>query len=300
MTNDDARDPLFRSLLQVDVAAVSDAGRVRKNNEDHFLVGRLGRSLELLQTNLPEGDLPPRYEESGWFFVVADGMGGAEAGEVASRIAIEAGLFHHLARPAWFFEGDADAAARVLERMRDLIDRVQGDVLRVARSDQSLAGMGTTLTAAYLTGANLFLAHVGDSRAYLFRRGRLIQLTRDQTVVQQLVDQGSIGPEAAAKHPLRHVLAHAIGAGDGAPLAAELQHLGLGDGDRLLMCSDGVTEAIDDVGLAEILGRPHSAREACEAVLALALANGGPDNTTAIVADVRLEGGEGETQTLEI
>jgi protein phosphatase len=300
VTNDDARDPLFRSLLQVDVAAVSDPGRVRKNNEDHFLVGRLGRSLELLQTNLPEGDLPPRYEESGWFFVVADGMGGAEAGEVASRIAIEAGLFHHLARPAWFFEGDGDAAARVLERMRDLIDRVQGDVLRVARSDQSLAGMGTTLTAAYLTGANLFLAHVGDSRAYLFRRGRLIQLTRDQTVVQQLVDQGSIGPEAAAKHPLRHVLAHAIGAGDGAPLAAELQHLGLGDGDRLLICSDGVTEAIDDGGLAEILGRPQSAREACDAVLAQALANGGPDNTTAIVADVRLEGGEGETQTLDI
>lgn len=300
MTNDDARDPLFRSLLQVDVAAASDPGKVRKNNEDHFLVGRLGRSLELLETNLPEGDLPPRYEESGWFFVVADGMGGAEAGEVASRIAIEAGLFHHLARPSWFFEGDADAAARVLERMRELIDRVQGDVLRVARSDQSLAGMGTTLTAAYLTGANLFLAHVGDSRAYLFRRGRLIQLTRDQTIVQQLVDQGSIGPEAAAKHPLRHVLAHAIGAGDGGPLAAELQHLGLGDGDRLLMCSDGVTEAIDDAGLAEILGRQRSAREACDAVLAQALANGGPDNTTAIVADVRLEGGEGETQTLDL
>lgn len=213
--NDDAHEPLFRSLLEVDVAAASHPGKVRKNNEDHFLVGRLGRSLELLGTNLPEGDLPPRYEESGWFVVVADGMGGAEAGEVASRIAIEAGLFHHLARPAWFFDGDLGAAGRILDRMRELLDRIQDDVLRVANSDHSLAGMGTTLTVAYLTGGNLFLAHVGDSRAYLYRRGRLNQLTRDQTLVQQLVDQGSIEPEAATKHPLRHVLAHAIGAGEG-------------------------------------------------------------------------------------
>ncbi|MCB1008884.1 MAG: serine/threonine-protein phosphatase [Acidobacteria bacterium] len=299
MPNDDAHEPLFRSLLEVDVAAASHPGKVRKNNEDHFLVGRLGRSLELLGTNLPEGDLPPRYEESGWFVVVADGMGGAEAGEVASRIAIEAGLFHHLARPAWFFDGDLGAAGRILDRMRELLDRIQDDVLRVANSDHSLAGMGTTLTVAYLTGGNLFLAHVGDSRAYLYRRGRLNQLTRDQTLVQQLVDQGSIEPEAATKHPLRHVLAHAIGAGEGGPLAAELQHLTLGDGDRLLLCSDGVTEAVDDAALAEILGRATSAQAACDEVLARALDNGGPDNTTVIVADVRLLGGEADTVTMD-
>jgi len=297
--NDDAQDPLFRSLLEVEVAAVSHPGKVRENNEDHFLVGRLGRALELLDTNLPEGDLPPRYEESGWFIVVADGMGGAEAGEVASRIAIEAGLFHHLARPAWYFDGDLNAAHRILDRMRELFDRIQDDVLRVASSDSSLAGMGTTLTIAYLTGANLFLAHVGDSRAYLYRRGRLLQLTRDQTIVQQLVDQGSIGPEAAARHPLRHVLVHAIGAGEGGPLAAELQHLALGDGDRLLLCSDGVTDAVEDSDLAEILGRAPSVRAACDEVLGRALDNGGPDNTTAIVADVRLQGGESSTQTLK-
>lgn len=300
MANDEPLAPLFQSLLHVDVAAATHPGKVRKNNEDHFLVGRLGRSLELLATNLPEGDLPPRYEEAGWFFVVADGMGGAEAGEVASRIAIEAGLFHHLARPAWFLEGDSNAAEKVLERMRDLIDRVQDDVLRVARSDRSLAGMGTTLTAAYTTGSNLFLAHVGDSRAYLFRREQLIQLTRDQTLVQQLVDQGSIGPEAAARHPLRHVLAHAIGAENGVPLAAELQHLTLGDRDRLLLCSDGVTDAVDDPELAEVLGKAESANAACDAVIEAALANGGPDNITAIVADVRLQGGERETQAIGV
>lgn len=290
---DDETSPLFRPLLEVEVAAGTDPGRVRANNEDHYLVGRLGRSLELMATNLPPGELPPRYEETGWFFVVADGMGGAEAGEVASRIAIEAGLFHHLARPAWYFDDRDDAADRVLDRMHELLDRIQADVLRVARGDRSLNGMGTTLTAAYVSGPNLFLAHVGDSRAYLYRAGELKQISRDQTLVQQLVDQGSIEPEAAARHPLRHVLAHAIGSENGGALTPQLQHLELRDRDRLLLCSDGVTDALEDGVLAAILAAPATPREACSQVIARALEAGGPDNATAIVAEFHLRGLEG-------
>lgn len=288
-SSDSDTAPLFGPLLAIEVAAATHPGRVRKNNEDHHLAARLGRSLEVLATNLPDGELPARFDEAGWILVVADGMGGAEAGEVASRIAIEAGLFHHLARPTWYVRNDAGEVDRVLGRMRDLLDRVHADVARVAANDRSLAGMGTTLTAAYLTGSNLFLAHVGDSRAYLFRGGALEQLTRDQTLVQQLVDQGSIEPEAAARHPLRHVLSHAIGSDGVERLPADLQHLPLEDGDRLLLCSDGLSDPLTDGQIAQILTAAKSPREACADLIAGALDGGGPDNVTCVVADVSLQ-----------
>ena len=280
--------PLFGPMLAVESAAATHPGRVRQNNEDHHLVARLGRSLEVLATNLPAGELPPRFDEAGWILVVADGMGGAEAGEVASRIAIEAGLFHHLARPTWYVRSDAEEAERVLERMRELLDRVHADVVRVAANDRALAGMGTTLTAAYLTGANLFLAHVGDSRAYLFRGGALEQISRDQTLVQQLVDQGSIQPEAAARHPLRHVLSHAVGSNGIERLPADLHHLPLEHGDRLLLCSDGLSDPLDDARIAQILAEAKTPREACDELIVAALEGGGPDNVTCLVADVSL------------
>ncbi len=280
--------PLFAPLLGIEAAAASHPGRVRENNEDHYLVARLGRSLEVVATNVPDGELPTRFDEAGWILVVADGMGGAEAGEVASRMAIEAGLFHHMARPTWYLRQDTEEAGRVLERMRDLLDRVHRDLARVASSDRALAGMGTTLTAAYATGANLFLAHVGDSRAYLLRGGELEQITRDQTLVQQLVDQGSIQPEAAARHPLRHVLAHAVGSDGVDRLPSDLRHLKLADGDRLLLCSDGLSDPLDDQEIAAQLATAKSPRAACEALIAAALEGGGPDNITCLVADVSL------------
>lgn len=280
--------PLFAPLLGIEAAAASHPGRVRENNEDHYLVARLGRSLEVVATNVPDGELPTRFDEAGWILVVADGMGGAEAGEVASRMAIEAGLFHHMARPTWYLRQDTEEAGRVLERMRDLLDRVHRDLARVASSDRALAGMGTTLTAAYATGANLFLAHVGDSRAYLLRGGELEQITRDQTLVQQLVDQGSIQPEAAARHPLRHVLAHAVGSDGVDRLPSDLRHLKLADGDRLLLCSDGLSDPLDDQEIAAQLATAKSPRAACDALIAAALEGGGPDNITCLVADVSL------------
>jgi protein phosphatase len=280
--------PLFAPLLTIEVAAASHPGRVRSNNEDHYLVARLGRSLELVATNLPDGELPARFDEAGWILVVADGMGGAEAGEVASRMAIEAGLFHHLARPTWYLQADVEEAGRVLERMRDLLDRVHRDVVRVAANDRALAGMGTTLTAAYATGPNLFLAHVGDSRAYRLRGGALEQITRDQTLVQQLVDQGSIQPEAAARHPLRHVLSHAVGSDGLERLPSDLHHLTLADGDRLLLCSDGLSDPLDDGEIVKILVAAETPRQACDGLIGAALEGGGPDNVTCLVADVAL------------
>ncbi len=173
--------------------------------------------------------------------------------------------------------------------MRDLLDRVHADVVRVAANDRSLAGMGTTLTAAYLTGANLFLAHVGDSRAYLFRGGALEQLTRDQTLVQQLVDQGSIEPEAAARHPLRHVLSHAVGStgSSGCPPTCTTCRSRTATG----CCCAATASAIRSrtPGSDRSCAAAKSPREACDELLAAALDGGGPDNITCLVADVSLQ-----------
>jgi protein phosphatase len=290
---DAASDPedlpaLIGPLLEAEVGAKSHPGRMRENNEDHYLIGRLARSLEIRASNLPAGHLPGAFEEAGWFFVVADGMGGAEAGEVASRIAIEAGLLHHLARPSWYLRSDEEAAGRVLDRMRDLLDRVHADVVKAAAANSSLAGMGTTLTAAYATGAHLFLAHVGDSRAYLLRDGDLHQLSRDQTLVQELVDQGSIQPEAAARHPLRHVLTHAVGSEKLDRLPSELRHFELEEGDRLLLCTDGLTDPVDAKTIAAVLAESADPGAACERLVATALERGAPDNVTVVAAFLRL------------
>jgi protein phosphatase len=288
MREEDVETARIGTQLEIDAAARTNPGKVRKNNEDHHLVAKLARSLEVVATNLPDGDLPATFGSAGWIFVVADGMGGAEAGEVASRIAIEAGLVSHLSRSSWYLRADEAETGRVLERMRELLDQVHAAVSRAAASDAGLAGMGTTLTAAYATGANLFLAHVGDSRAYLMRKGELHQISRDQTLVQELVDQGSIQPEAAANHPLRHVLTHAVGSEKVERLPAQLEHFQLQDGDRLLLCTDGLTDPLDAQRIAAILGGAADPRAACEGLIAGALDGGAPDNVTVIAAFCRL------------
>jgi protein phosphatase len=147
--------------------------------------------------------------------------------------------------------------------------------------------MGTTMTVAYNLGADLFVAHVGDSRAYLFRGDRLRQLTHDHTVVQVLLDAGEMTREEAASHVLRHALLQAVGRHQG-DLVVEVQRLALADGDCLLLCTDGLTEMVPDDRIAEVLGKPVAAGEACRALVDLALEAGGKDNVTAVVARYRL------------
>src|SRR6516165_8140497 len=170
------------SAVQVDLAARSHAGRVRPNNEDHFLVVRLHRALQTMLTNLPEGLLPFRAEEVGYGLVVADGMGGMAAGEVASRSAIRTLINLALATPDWVMMKEGPEIARVMQRMAERYRRVDAALREEAQADPSLAGMGTTMTVARSVGDELVLSHVGDSRAYLLRGGQLHLLTRDHTL----------------------------------------------------------------------------------------------------------------------
>jgi protein phosphatase len=214
--------------------------------------------------------------------LVADGMGGAKAGEVASRMAISVLLDLFLQTPDWILCLDEQRTREVLQRLNQRFRQVHEVLAREAQNDPALAGMGTTMTLAGSLGADLLLAHVGDSRAYLLRQGELHLLTQDDTVVQHLVASGVLRPEEAARHPLRHLLTRVIGSGE-VPTSVQLRHFRLLDGDQVLLCSDGLTRMVADSAIADVLRQPGSAEDTCHTLVQRALDAGGKDNVTVIL-----------------
>ncbi len=269
--------------VRVDCAGLSDRGKVREDNQDHFYLAKLGRFSRTLATSLPAGELPESLEEAGYVSVVADGMGGHAAGEVASRTAIV--VFFHLLFDTsdWVLKVDDHSARKVLDRVGDRYRSLDSLLDERARADPNLRGMGTTMTLAYSLGLDLFLAHAGDSRAYLCRDGKLEQLTRDHTRVQEMVDAGVMTREEAATHRLRNVLTNVLGGG--VPLTdVDLNRVRLAPGDTVLLCSDGLYDVVGDGEIAAILAGAASAPAACGSLVDLALARGAPDNVTAVVS----------------
>ena len=270
------------TAVRFEVAGLSDRGKVRSENQDHFHVARTGRFSETLATSLPAGEVPERTEERGLLMIVADGMGGHAAGEVASRTAIVTLMTLVLNRPDWILKVDEESATEILRRAGDRYRDLDATLAERMEADPALRGMGTTMTAAYSLGLDLFIAHVGDSRAYLWREGIVRQLTRDHTHVQRLVDAGIMSREDAATHELRNVLTNVLGGGRRS-VDVELHRLRLAGGDHLLLCSDGLTTMAKDDEIADILGRGASSEEACRCLVDLALERGAPDNVTAVV-----------------
>jgi protein phosphatase len=269
--------------VDVDSFGMSDVGRVRADNQDHFYIGRLGRFSQTVATSLPAGELPDRLEEAGHVAVVADGMGGHAGGEVASRTAII--VFFHLLfdTPDWVLKVDDQSAAKILDRVSDRYRSLDSILDERARIDPNLKGMGTTMTLTYSLGFDLFLAHAGDSRAYLCRDGSLRQLTHDHTRVQELVDAGMMTREEAATHRLRNVLTNVLGGG--VPLTdVDVHRILLVSGDAVLLCSDGLYDVVKDDEIASILAASASAEAACRTLIDLALERGAPDNVTVVVS----------------
>ncbi len=272
--------------IQVEFGALSDAGKVRPNNEDHYLVARFGRSLEPVLTNLPQDAAIGRFKETGYGMVVADGMGGAAAGEVASQIAIQVLWDLVLHTPDWILGTEEVQTQRVLERMAERYRQIDAVLTEISSGDPTMAGMGTTLTLACSLRERLILVHVGDSRAYFFSDGKLHQLTRDHTVGQSLVRMGMVEPDDPSILRLRHALTRVLG-GHGGTAEADVQSLTIGDGDQVLLCSDGLTDMVDDEAIAAVLGSATTAQLACQMLVDLALGNGGRDNVTAVLACYR-------------
>jgi serine/threonine protein phosphatase PrpC len=271
------------SQVEVDLAALSHPGLVRPQNEDHYAVVRFGRSLETLSTNLPVDEVPKRAEEIAYGMVVADGIGGAAAGEQASRMAITMLYSLVLHTPDWIFSTGDRATEQVLQRTAERYQKIDAALRDQGISDPRLQGMGTTMTLACSLGSNLIIGHIGDSRAYLFHEGELHQLTRDHNLVQSLVDLGRITEAQAAKHPFRHMLTRALGAGKHR-VEGDFQRAVLAGDDQLLLCTDGLTDMVDNASIASTLGSAATADDACQKLVASALDKGGKDNVTVALA----------------
>ena len=278
----------FSSLVGIDFGAMTHAGNVRPNNEDAYIIYRSGRYWEKLKTSLEAGDLPERSDEMGYGMAIADGMGGAAAGEVASSMAIRILVSLILNAAKWALKLDnpetrVEELQDVKERAEAYFQTVDDTLMEYAEAYPRLKGMGTTLTGAYSFGDDLFILHIGDTRAYLFRQGNLKRLTRDQTMAQALVDSGAIPAEEASTHRLRHTLTSCLG-GESRKIQMEIRHLRLIEGDRLLLCSDGLTDMVSEAEVTEVMRATEGSEEACRSLVNLALEKGGKDNVTVLLA----------------
>ena len=273
----------FSSLVCVDYYAMSDKGHVRTRNEDHFLVVRGGRAVETVMSNLGDSQPGDLFEESAFGMVVADGVGGEAAGEVASRQAIYTLLGLALHTPDWNFRWGPRERNTVMWRMKDRFRRINAALLRDAAEHANLHGMCTTMTAAISHGDDLIVGHVGDSRAYLVHNGKLVRLTRDHTLGARLVEDGTHSPNDRLVRELRNVLMQALGSRE-TELVPDVHDYLLEDGDQVLLCTDGLSDMVDDQLIESVMNEATSARSACQNLIDLALSNGGRDNVTAIVA----------------
>jgi protein phosphatase len=262
--------------MLIDYAALTHPGRVRKNNEDAYLVNALDGEEPLVSGPLRSRTIC----KNGLLAAVADGMGGAAAGEVASReglAAVAVYMFGH-----WGRLPETEVSENLLiEAMRGSVEEASKAVLRWSDDDRTARGMGSTLTSVIIWNGTVYIAQIGDSRAYLFRRGELVQLTTDQTLVHEMIAAGSLTPEQARVHPQRNMITQALGCPT--PIVPVLGKAPLRRGDRLLLCSDGLHGEVEDFRLREIMAMAYSPRRTLELMLEEALKNGGRDNITALL-----------------
>jgi protein phosphatase len=233
---------------------------------------RAAETIQLTDTGRQRRDNEDSMYARAPVFVVADGMGGAQAGEVASRLAVEA-----------FEEGLPDAGPPE-QRLATRVQEANRRIHELSRSDRERAGMGTTLTAAYLDESDLAIAHVGDSRAYLFRDGELRRLTQDHSLVGELMRRGKLTAEQAEEHPQRSIITRALGPEP--EVEVDTWSYSIRDGDVLLLCSDGLTSMITEKKIAEILQSAKSLQETAESLIAEANEAGGRDNITVILSRI--------------
>jgi PPM family protein phosphatase len=272
-------------VLTVKAYGVTDKGKVRANNEDQFLIAELTKAMRVWQTSLPEPTLQVG-EERAHLFLVADGMGGHQAGERASALAVAAIEQFTLNSFKWFFGSDDTEAKRALTQFQSAFSQADARIVEEAAEHPELSGMGTTVTMAFQLGTKLCLVHVGDTRAYLYRDGDLHQLTQDHTVMAEMLRSGALRPDQVAGHRLRHVITNVVG-GPEVGVKVEARALDVQPGDRLLLCSDGLTTMVTDDVIAATLEAEPAPEAAAKKLLARATEGVASDNITLVV--VRFE-----------
>ncbi len=265
--------------LFVHVFGRTDVGRTREHNEDTFVVADLTTMNATLQPEVRTH----RVGERGSLFMVADGMGGAAAGEVASAMAVEVVLEHLKAE--WHDSASSDPET-FATALRGATSAANKNIHKYALQHPEHRGMGTTATIAGLLGETLYLAQVGDSRAYVIRDGVAWQITKDQSLMQKLVEAGELTPEEAEQSDRRNIILQALG--PEATVKIDLTHQTVRRGDTLVLCSDGLSGVVRPDEMARVVSSDVDLMSACKQLIDLANEAGGPDNITVIIA--RFEG----------
>ena len=267
--------------LTVKAFGITDRGKVRTTNEDQFLIAELTKAMRVWQTSLPEPKLQVG-EEHAHLFLVADGMGGHRAGERASALAVVAIEQFTLNTFKWFFGSNGTEAQKVLAQFESALSQADARILEEAAEHPELTGMGTTVTMAFHLGGQLCVVHVGDSRAYVHRDGELHQLTQDHTLTADMVRRGALRPDQVAGHRLRHVITNVVG-GPELGVTVEALAFQVQAGDRLLLCSDGLTDMVTNEAIAATLDAEPAPEAAATKLLAQANSGGAPDNITLLI-----------------
>lgn len=267
--------------LRVSVFGKTDVGQSRDHNEDTFLVADLSTGRASLMPDVRDHALGPR----GSVFIVADGMGGAAAGELASSMAVD--LIYQRLSTEWTSDPDV-SAERFAFRLREAVELANDELFRYAQAHPEVRGMGTTVTLAGVFGSELYLAQIGDSRAYLIREGRANQLTRDQSLMQRLVDAGELTEEEAERSERRNIILQALG--PDARVRVDLSRQALRTGDLMVICSDGLSGLVKKEEIAALAAHHTELPALCSTLIDLANSRGGPDNITVVTAS--FEGGD--------
>ena len=271
---------------EVDVYGITHPGSVRTANQDHFLICSVRKQIQVHHTSLPDTDhLPLTGERMAFIAVVADGVGGGSKGEKASRLALERVTEYVALTMRAYHNLDATDDQPFLDALQEAAWESHARVTSEAEADPGARGMATTMTLWLGVWPRAYLLQVGDSRFYIFRQGKLTRISRDQTMAQELVDQGALTQSRAFETKWAHVLSSSIGGRQTAPVVTRLDQ----DWENVgLLCSDGLTKHVSDEQIAERLRTMSSAQQACEALLQDALDGGGSDNISIIVVrDVR-------------
>lgn len=266
---------MANGTVHVSVFGKTDLGKTRDHNEDTFLVADLTRKIASLQPDVREHAVGER----GSLFMVADGMGGAAAGEVASKMAADA-VFTHMST-VWAQDTEINAQ-RFAYRMKEAVELANQRINLHAREHPEVRGMGTTATVAGVFANELYLAQVGDSRAYLIRRGAATQITKDQSLMQRLVEAGELTEEEAEQSERRNIILQALGPDP--RVKVDLTWQELRRGDVLVLCSDGLSGQVKKEEIGEQVNSTPDLAELCGKLVALANERGGPDNITAVAA----------------
>lgn len=264
---------------EIDVYGLTHPGRVRQENQDHFLICSLHKSLAIIGSSLPDfSPLSSGPDRVAFLAMVADGVGGGSYGEEASRLAVELTTRYVTSCMRCYYAVDP-ADAEFMDSLQQAATDAHEQFLRLAEEDPDRRGMATTLTLWLSAWPRAYLLQVGDSRYYLYRDRELIQVSRDQTMAQELVDLGVLSRADAARSRYATTLSSSIGGRQTAPVVNRITH---GWGYVHLLCSDGLTRHVPDARIRERIAGMTSARELCEGLLQDALDGGGSDNITII------------------